>query len=1492
MPNHEFNLVVNVLPLERGSLQSMLEESDGDKGEFDHPVVAVGASAGGVEALKSFVSEIPTDTPASFIILQHLAPDHDSQLGDILSRSSDLPVLEADENMPVSSGHIYVIQPDKYLTIVDHGLFLEPPTQRRGLRMPIDHFMRSLAETAGNLAVGVVLSGTGNDGTAGLKAIKGAGGVTLAQDPETALYDGMPRAAIEAGVVDKVGGLPALAANIVEIANRLRDVPAEGAFARKDMQSVLALLKTRMGHDFAPYKGGTITRRVQRRMNLLRFETLPDYVSHLRENSDEMRQLFDDLLINVTCFFRDDDVWEAITKEAIVPLIERQSKSKEPVRIWVPACSSGEEAFTLAMLMDEHCAQANPQCDWQIFATDLDSDAIAQGREGYYRSSIADDISAERLQQYFQREAEGFRIRKHLREKVVFAQQNLLTDPPFSRLDLISCRNLLIYLDNKVQGQVLETFHFALKEGGFLVLGTSETSGTRQNEFKTVNSRAHIYGRKPGRSIPRVGPRSSSYQNEPTTEFQRPTRRDRERDLSVQVRRSLIDRYAPASVAVKADGEISYFHGPVRRFIDQPEGAPTHSIFEILPPPLRSRAREAIKAVAEGENPSHRSARIRYPDRDTSVCLECVKIEADEGELFLLSFIEEEHPETAQGPAEDDDSKYVRQLENELAILQEELQTTVEELETSNEELKASHEEAVAANEELQSANEELETSREELQSLNEELVTVNNQLEEKINEVEKTSDDLRNLLTSTKLPVLFLGPKLTISGFTPSVSELVELRDSDIGRPVTELAFKADDPTLLDDIDLTLDNLGVSEKQIVSEADCTYLRRVQPYRTSDERIHGVVVTYADITEQARIAARLSERERQQSIIAELGQKGLAARDTHAFLNELCAILRVAYDCDYSKVLVYEEACSELLVMGGAGWSDGIVGKARVPDSVKSQAGYTLKEKVVLVTDFATERRFEAPQLLKSHDVSSGISCVIEIGGKPWGVLGLHDRDPDHFREEDLLIVQAAANVAAATIKQVQREHQTARESLILSLAIKTAEMGVWQYDAVTQDVVWDERLREMIGRTGSREKPSAADFFAMIHPGDLERVRSALAHTIATGAPFAEEFRLTRADGKLAWLNGRGERIIEGDHTRVIGINSDITERKLAEEQNNFIMRELDHRVKNILAIILSIAKITGANAPDFETFSGAFEKRLYAMARTHSLLAESRWQGADMRSLVEDELSQSSELDNLEIEGPAVSLTASAAQSISMALHELATNAMKYGSLSVPDGALRVAWQWHRQEGSPDDVLDFVWEESGGPPVEKPERKGFGSTVIERILRAQLSAETEIDFAPEGLRVTCAIPSSRILPGSVADRQATASPGSPLPPVDLSPLDGARILVLDDEWLLAEQYTNSLVGAGCSVVGPFNDLEGAIGAVNSEQLDFAVVDFNIDGTESTPLLELLEKRKVPFLVVSGYGSELNLTRKLEEGAFLAKPTSPAAMLSRIAQSISRRHG
>lgn len=1070
---------------------------------FKYPIVAVGASAGGIEALKSLVECIPSDTKASFVILQHLAPDHESQLVSILSRSANLPCVEAEEDMSVDPGHIYVLPPNRYLRIVDHGLFVDTPDDPRGSRMPVDYFMRSLAETAGAQSIGVVLSGTGSDGTLGLRAIKGAGGLTFAQSPETALYDGMPQAAIDSDNADEVGTIPEISQSIIEHAARSEKEGNRG-FSESDLKSVLALLKARLKYDFSAYKSGTIGRRIRRRMNLLRFANLSEYVDHLRSDPNELRQLADDMLINVTSFFRDSEVWSQVEEKIVAPLIE--AAGDEPIRIWVPACSSGEEAYTLAILFEEHCAAKSKACDWQIFATDLDEDAIAQGREGRYPSSIAADVTTERLRKFFRQEDKHYRVEKRLRERVVFAQQNILADPPFSRLDLVSCRNLLIYLDSAHQKQLIQTFHFALKEDGFLMLGTSETVSSQSREFKGLGGKSHLYQRKPGRSVAQFASRNSADAgaNE-IQKFLQKTRREKARDLGEQVRRSLLERYAPAGVVIDTHGAIHHYVGPVRRFVDTPEGEPTNNIYDILPAPLRARVRDAVRRRAMGEDPDGRNFAVRFHDRDQSIRIDCIKI-ADEGDdaRYLVTFVEVsagQKPDDA--PAVDDD-EYVRHLENELEIVREDLQTTVEELETSNEELKASHEEAMASNEELQSANEELETSREELQSLNEELVTVNHQLEDKIYEVEKATDDLRNLLTSTRLPVLFLDQKLNISSFTASMSGLIELRDGDIGRPFSDLATRIEDPKLAEDAQAVLDTLQPIEREISGEDERIYLRRVQPYRTAEEKIGGVVATFTDITEQANTSRRLAARERQARIVADLGQTALATRDLGEFFDEVCGSLREALDCDYSKVLCLEHEGEDFLVSAGAGWHSGCVGTARVESGRHSQAGYTLlEENSVLVRDLNEEKRFDGPKLLTDHKVRSGISTLISVGGKPWGVIGLHDREPNAFDEEDLAILEAVANIISMAIMQATREGFLSRERLIQSLAMGVAEMGIWTMDVESGSVTWDQRLRRMIGIESAKARPDAEDFMSRIAPEDRARVEKSLSKTAQEGVPF-----------------------------------------------------------------------------------------------------------------------------------------------------------------------------------------------------------------------------------------------------------------------------------------------------------------------------------------------------------------------------------------------------
>ena len=1457
-----------------------MQEEKGQPTTFDYPVVAVGASAGGIEALKTLAECIPADTRATFIILQHLAPDHESQLVNILSRVAKLPCQEAAEDIPVNAGNIYVLPPDRYLSIHDHGLFVELPQEPRGSRMPIDYFMRSLAETTGSKAIGVVLSGTGSDGAAGLRAIRGAGGITFAQSPETALYDGMPRAAIDSGNADQVGTIAQIADSIAGLARNGAKGTSE-EFTLKDLGPVLALLRARANFDFSAYKVGTLGRRVKRRMNLLRVSTLSKYVDVLREQSDEVSQLFDDLLINVTAFFRDDVVWDEVRKKVVKPLAS--DATSYPLRIWVPACSTGEEAYTLAIMVDECCREHSLECDWQIFATDLDAAAIARAREALYPASISADLSEERLSRYFRKDARGFRVEKQLRERVMFARQDILSDPPFSRLDLVSCRNLMIYLNPANQAQVLDTFQFALKEHGFLVLGTSETVSSRAQAFKTVSGKAHIYKRKPGPAAAHFTARQTIDNSPRDGNHADISRRSRSPDLTETVRRSIFDRYAPAGVVIDPQGTILHYTGPVQRFIETPEGEPRNNLFEVTPGSLRARIREAMRR-ASGEGGDELSpVLVRFSDRDQLIKVECVSIGTDKDQpQFLVTFLEEDEPRTPASPESDDSKEYIQHLEAELEIVREDLQTTVEELETSNEELKASNEEAMAANEELQSANEELETSREELQSLNEELVTVNHQLEDKIDEVEKTSDDLRNLLASTRLPVLFLDTGLNISSYTDTIKSLIEVREGDVGRPVAELAFKITDEALVDDAKSVLKDLQPIEKQVRGSEQRSFLRRIQPYRTGDERIGGVVVTFTDVTEQASVARRLAMRERQARIVAELSRSALSQRDTKRFMDDTVVSLRAALRCDYSKILQLDEGGETFSLIAGSGWNNDLAGQASVPGGLRSQAGYTLRsDNGVLVTDLQEEARFDGPALLVDHRVRSGVSTVIHVGGKAWGVIGLHSMKPNHFSEEDLDVLRIAADVIALAIMQSQREEHLARERLSLALALKAADLGVWTYNVDTGEVTWDEHLRQMTGLGKSHPTPKLEDFLKHIHPDDREAVQYAVDNTLETGEPFTTEFRFTRPDGETVWLRGKSGRISQRGDRVLIGVNADVTKRRLAEEQRSFMMRELDHRVKNLFAIILSIAELTSRSADDLATFRKAFSSRLHAMARTHTTLADSRWAGADLKKLLEEEVAGHGSEDRVVLHGPKISITPSCAQALSMLFHELMTNAIKYGALSVANGMVSVRWRLDRAQP---DLLQLTWEETGGPAARAPESAGFGTKVMDRVVGDQLSANVESKWLKEGLVFSLSFDLAPFIPGGTVGRKTNKRPVEAEPEV----LKGKTILVLDDEWLIAEQHADVLTTVGARILGPFTRLADAMDQ-DFSKVDAALLDFSLEDGNSLPLARELHEAGTPIAFVTGYGPAMHLNSPFDKCPVITKPANAAAILNGAARLISQ---
>jgi two-component system CheB/CheR fusion protein len=821
-------------------------------------VVGMVASAGGLSAFKEFFQAMPADSGMAFVLIPHLDPKHESLMAPLLSKQTRMPVMEAEEGQPLEANHVYVIPPNHCLTLHEGMIQLSAPPSRGAGETAIDPFLRSLAEDQQEQAVCIILSGTGTHGSLGLKAVKAAGGMTMVQEPASAEYDRMPQSAIDTGLADYVlspGKMPEELIKFVQhfVAGIAKQ--PEPAAVQDDLAQVMALLRARTQFDFRSYRKRMLLRRVQRRMGLSHLDTLADYLALLREKPEELTQLTRDLLISVTAFFRDPEMFQVLETEVLPKLIDERDPDT-PVRVWVPGCATGEEAYSIAMLLIERIAATGKACPIQIFATDVDEGALEVARRGIYAEALLSDLSRKRVERFFTRaDPHHWQVSKQLRETVLFASQNILADAPFSKLDMVSCRNLLIYLEPDAQQKLLQLFHFALNEDGYLILGPSESIGRQVDLYQPVSKKWRIFHRtgtaRPTRAgfpiqagepihEPRLAPRSAVVLPN---------------NLSELTRKILLEDYAPAAVVINRRYEVLHYSGPTQLYLQQPGGPPSHDLLTLSLPALRPRIRAAvIKAINADERTDIGGIRLKRGGKPVLVRLAVQPLPrnkpAEEG-LFLVTFQDEpELPQAAGAGAEQtkSDEQLVRQLEYELKTSREELQSTIEELESSNEELKASNEEVMSMNEELQSTNEELETSKEELQSLNEELSTVNSQLRDKVDELEDSNNDMSNLLASVENATLFLGVDHTIQRFTPSATRLFNLIATDIGRPIDHITARVDDPNLLRDIDQVLQNLAPIEKEVSRDQEAWYLRRITPYRTSDNRISGVVLTLTDIT--------------------------------------------------------------------------------------------------------------------------------------------------------------------------------------------------------------------------------------------------------------------------------------------------------------------------------------------------------------------------------------------------------------------------------------------------------------------------------------------------------------------------------------------------------------------------------------------------------------------------------------------------------------------
>lgn len=848
-------------------------------------VIGIGASAGGLQACGKLLDALPAATGMAFILVQHLDPTHESMMVDLLAGHTAMAVRQATDGMKLERDQLHVIPPGTYLSVSDGALHLSPPQARHGARLPFDFLLHSLAEAYGTRAIGVILSGTGADGSLGLKAVKERGGLVIAQDPDEAGYDGMPRNAIKTGAVDLIRPVAEIPGALLGHQRRIAaSVPGPNPEDTGEslLPAIIELLRTKTAHDFRLYKRGTLQRRIARRMAMAAIEAgdLDRYLDILRADPDELELLAKDLLINITSFFRDPKVFELLS-ETIIPDLVAKATPDQPLRIWIAGCSTGEETYSLAMLFREQIAAKNPHLKLQVFASDIDPDAVDRAREGLYPNTIEAEVSTERLGRFFTREGQTYRVLPELRSAVVFTVQDVLTDPPFSRLDLVSCRNLLIYLQPEAQVKVLSLFHFALREGGLLLLGSSETVGNFEDRFALISKPERLY-RHLGRSRPgELAFALSDGVRIPARPGHGPSV-SRQSALGELCRRLVTEAYAPAAILINRKLECLYSLGPTDRYVRVPPGQPTHDLLAMARQSLRTRLAAAIQQASQSTmRVTVPGGRLEREDGSSAFRIEVQPVRCDGEDLLLVCFVDDAIAGAKQGgPITPGDVSRVVELERELDITRTELQAALRTLETSSEEQMAINEEALSVNEEFQSTNEELLTSKEELQSLNEELTALNSQLHEALERQRTTSADLQNVLYSTDVATLFLDPDLKIRFFTPATKSLFSILAGDVGRPLADLNALAPDGALLDDARLVLRDAVPIDREIEAKSGTWYVRRIQPYQAQDGAVEGVVITFANITERKHSADVMDEAKRQAEL-ANLAKSRFLAAASH-----------------------------------------------------------------------------------------------------------------------------------------------------------------------------------------------------------------------------------------------------------------------------------------------------------------------------------------------------------------------------------------------------------------------------------------------------------------------------------------------------------------------------------------------------------------------------------------------------------------------------------
>lgn len=1461
-------------------------------------MVGIGASAGGLDALRRFFRNMAADSGMAFVVIQHLDPTHESIMADIIGKETAMNVVQIDHNMRLQPNCVYVIRPNKVLTL-QNGV-LSSPTESRGCRRPIDTFFRSLAKSSQERAIAIILSGTGTNGTVGLKDIKEQGGLVLVQDPDTAQFDGMPRSALASGLVDfilPVEDMPKVLLDYIgqPYLHTHTATKEEPSAAGADLDKILTLLRTHRDYDFRCYKKGTLLRRIQRRMSLHHLTQNVDYLNFLRTHPEELQALAKDLLIGVTRFFRDHEAWAFLETQVVQPLVSRQD-SQGPLRIWVPGCATGEEVYSLAIVFTEQfqAAQKNPLL--QIFASDLDQRALQIARAGVYPDSIETDVSPIRLRQFFRREDEQCSVSKSLRDMAVFALHNVLNDPPFGKLDLISCRNMMIFMEPEAQHALLGLFNSALKPGGYLFLGTSENIGPDNKLFEPISKRWRIYRRIDRQRLDKlVLPMPRSPRLLPVTPPLNLTVDSQDR-VSRPIQQFMLAHHTKACAVVNRNYDILYLFGPTQDYLSQPSGEVTLNLLAWLEGGLRSTLRAALHRATESGQSVQISGRLQRGESWQSLrCTVEPLTLFKEVEGLLLVIFEDQPLVVAEAlPLEaGNDQGTIQQLEYELKMSQEDLRNVIEQLENINEEFLSSHEEAISVNEELQSTNEELGTSKEELQSVNEELLTVNQQLEQKNLELESAYNDISNLLASTDIATLFLDRQFRIRRFTPATTRLMRLIASDVGRSIEDITAKIESGTLLEDAAAVLDTLTLRETEVQTQDRHWYLRRTLPYRTEDGQIDGVVITFIDIS--ARKAAG-----RRQHFLLEFYEALRVLETPAAILNTAVQMLCTHYAatcCVYSEL----DASGQQFVVQHL---HGVVEGQPLSFSRDSLGVKLLQEiqygRLLAIHDLSASPYKNSAAALPGTHIGTLLCIPLLRNGELQALLTLAQREPQRWSADEIALLEQLTDRIWSAVEKARAEQAVHRGEERMRIALQNAPITVFNQSSDLRytwlyNPPFGLKPEQMLGKKNR-------DLWSQVE--DIETIEAIEQQALATGSVQRQDI-VIHHNGSHRYYNLTVEPLIDsnGSQMGLAGTLLDTTEhvfqrarlREQAEQLAAMDQRKdeflalLGHELRNPLASVRSaveLLKQPNLSEQDRTQSIGIADRQLGHLLRlVDDLLNVARITSgriqlqkqtipladsvADAVDSVRAHIDDSHHHLTLDLPTPPLYLDADPVR-LTQIIANLLGNAAKYtndnGQITLSarrDGNDVVLTVTDNGIGIPAEQLTRVFDlftRIGSVGSHAPSGLGLGLSLVQRLVELHGGhVEAASAGLGQGSRFTVRLPVlvEGIEPSTPAKTPAT-SPQS------------RRVLLVEDNEDVAQALTMLLRILGHQVSVAHSG-EEALAAVQTEPPDVVLLDIGLPDMNGYEVAQRLRREPLNghlrLIALSGFGSEKDVERAKAAG-------------------------